>query len=225
MKEIIVWAIHTPAGSIGLVAAVVTLLANKGGDLHKKAGSCFTASMLIMLMSGFIAATLKESIDDMLLSLLVIYTIFTAWLTAHHKKNEINVLEYMALVWIIVLAVGSIFITNITTDVGIENNYYHWAVFAILCAIGDTHNIYKSGLSGPLRIIRHVWRMGFSLIWAVLALIDKIIKMQGANIKDMSGDQLIYIIGIPVFLILAMVVYWIGRVWLYSNKEVIRFGN
>ncbi len=225
MKEIIVWAVHTPAGSIGLVAAVVTLLANKGGDLHKKAGSCFTASMLIMLVSGFIAATLKESIDDMLLSLLVIYTIFTAWLTAHHKKNEINVLEYMALVWIIVLAVGSIFITNSTTDVGVENNYYYWAVFAILCAIGDMHNIYKSGLSGPHRIIRHVWRMGFSLVWAVLALIDKIIKMQGANIKDMPGEQLIYIIGIPVFLILAMVVYWIGRVWLFSNKEIIRFSN
>lgn len=225
MKEIIVWVIHTPAGSIGLVAAVVVLLANKGSELHKKAGTYFTVSMLIMLISGFIAATLKVSIDDMLLSVFVIYTVFTAWLTAHHKKNEINVLEYTALVWIIVLAIAVLLITNSAFEVDVEINYNYWAVFAILCAIGDIRNIYKSGLLGPHRIIRHLWRMGFSLIWAVLAFIDKIIKMQGANIEDMSGEQLIYIIGVPVLLILAMVVYWIGRVWLFSNKEIIRFSN
>lgn len=225
MKEIIVWVIHTPAGMIGLVAAFVALFANKGGELHKKAGVCFTVSMLIMLVSGFIAATLKESIDDMLLSLLVIYTIFTAWLTAHHKTNEINFLEYTALVWIVFVAITVLFITSNTIEVDVEVNYTYWAVFAIFCAIGDIHNIYTSGLSGPQRIIRHIWRMGFSLIWAVLALVDKIIKIQGANIKDMSEEQLIYIIGVPVIFILTIIIYWIGRIWLFSNKEFIRFSN
>ena len=50
MKDIIVWVIHTPAGTIGLVAVVVALFANKGGALHRKAGTYFTVSMLIMLI-------------------------------------------------------------------------------------------------------------------------------------------------------------------------------
>ena len=88
MKETIVWLIHTPAGTVGLVAAVVALFAMKGASLHRKAGRYFTVSMLIMLIAGFIAATIKDSPGDMLLSAVVMYTVFTAWLTAQRKHGE-----------------------------------------------------------------------------------------------------------------------------------------
>ncbi|UCH40262.1 MAG: hypothetical protein JSU67_00720, partial [Gammaproteobacteria bacterium] len=73
MKDIIVWAIHAPAGTLALVTAVVAMFAKKGSALHRKAGSCFTASMIVMLVSGIVTAYLKDSIDDMMLGAIVLY--------------------------------------------------------------------------------------------------------------------------------------------------------
>ena len=65
MKDIIVWAIHAPAGTVVLVTAVLAMFVKKGSAHHKKAGSWFTVSMMVMLASGIAAAYLKNSIDDM----------------------------------------------------------------------------------------------------------------------------------------------------------------
>ncbi len=225
MKEVIVWLIHTPAGSIGLVAATVALFTKKGGALHRKAGICFTISMLIMLISGFVAALLKESIDDMFLSAVVMYTVFTAWLTAHHKKNETDFLEYVALVWVIAVGIAAFLINASWSEVGSQNPYLYWASFAIFCAIGDVRNLHWACSSGIQRVIRHVWRVGFSLIWAALALTDKIIKIQGSNVKELPEEQLTYVIAVPTLLILIIIVYWIMYILFLSRKKFASFGD
>lgn len=225
MKDLIVWIIHTPAGTIGLVAAAVALFAKKGGAFHRKAGTCFTISMLIMLISGFVAAVLKESTDDMFLSAVVMYTVFTAWLTAHHKKDEIGLLEQGALVWILAVAIAALFMSASWRGVGTPNAYPFWAGFAVFCAIGDVYNLYRSGLSGSQRVIRHVWRIGFSLIWAALALTDKIVKILGSNMKELPQEQLTYIIALPTLLILITIVYWIMNIVFFSRKKFASYGD
>ena len=219
MKDLIVWVIHAPAGTIGLVAASVALFAKKGGIFHRKAGTCFTISMLIMLFSGFVAALLKESTDDMFLSVVVIYSVFTAWLTAHHKNNETGFLEHVALGWIIAVAIAAFFMNASWSQVGTPNTYLYWASFAVFCAIGDIRNLRRAGLSGIQRIIRHVWRIGFSLIWAALALTDKIVKTLGSNIKELPKEQVLYIIAVPAMLILVIILYWIINILLFSRKK------
>lgn len=225
MKEIVVWIIHTPAGTIGLVAAGVALFASKGTDLHRKAGTYFTVSMLIMLISGFVAAVLKQSTDDMFLSAVVMYTVFTAWLTAHRKNNDTGYLEYAALIWIIVVAITALFLNSGWADVNLPNAYLYWAVFAIFCAIGDVRNLYRSGLSGTQRVIRHVWRIGFSLIWAALGFTDKIVKILGSNAKEMPEEQVIYIVAPPTMLILIVILYWIINILFFSRKRFASYGE
>lgn len=225
MKDIIVWLIHTPAGTIGLVAATVALFTKKGGALHRKAGTCFTISMLIMLISGFVAALLKESTDDMLLSAVVMYTVFTAWLTAHHKKNETGFLEHVALGWIIAVAIAAFFMNASWREAGTPNTYLFWVGFAVFCAIGDVRHLHRAGLSGIQRVIRHVWRIGFSLIWAALALTDKIIKLQGSNMKELPEEQLTYIIAVPTLLILITILYWIMNILFFSRKKFASYGD
>lgn len=225
MKEIVVWLIHTPAGTIGLVAATVALSAKKGAALHRKAGTYFTISMLVMLISGFAAALLKESTDDMFLSAVVIYTVFSAWLTVHHKKNETGFLEQVALVWIIAVAIAAMFISAGLGDVSNSTIYLFWASFAFLCAIGDVRNLNRAGLSGIQRVIRHVWRIGFSLIWAALALTDKIIKMRGSNIKELPEEQLPYVIAAPTMLILIIILYWIIKILFFSRNKFASYGD
>ena len=219
MKDIVVWVIHTPAGTVGLVSAFVALFAIKGGALHRKAGTCFTVSMLIMLVSGFVAALLKESTGDMFLSAVVMYTVYSAWLTAHHKRNESGFLEHVAFVWIIAIAIAALFISAGWREVSAPNAYLFWAGFAVLCAIGDFRNLYRSGLSGTQRVIRHVWRIGFSLIWAALAFTDKIVKMQGSNVKELPKEQVLLIVIVPTMLILIVILYWISKILFFSRKK------
>lgn len=225
MKDLIVWVLHTPAGTIGLVAATVALFTNKGTTLHRKAGTCFTIAMLFMLISGFVAALLKESIGDMFLSAAVIYTVFTAWLTAHHKKNETGFLEHVALIWIVAIAIAAFFISAGWGGVNAPNAYLFWAGFAVLCAIGDVRNLYRSGLSGIQRVIRHVWRIGFSLIWAALAFTDKIVKILGSNVKELPEEQLLYIIAVPTMFILITILFWIINILFFSRKKFASYGG
>ena len=63
MKDLIVWVIHTPAGTVAIISALTALFAKKGTPIHRKAGTLFTISMLIMLVSGSVAAILKDSLD------------------------------------------------------------------------------------------------------------------------------------------------------------------
>ncbi|MFK8018614.1 MAG: hypothetical protein AB8B86_02500 [Pseudomonadales bacterium] len=225
MKETIVWLIHTPAGTVGLVAAVVALFAVKGAALHLKAGRYFTVSMLIMLIAGFVAATIKESSGDMLLSAVVMYTVFTAWLTAQRKTSETGFLEKAALTWIMAVGIAAFILSTSSIEAGTPGIYLFWAGFAVFCAIGDLRNLRRAGLTGVQRVIRHVWRIGFSLVWTALALTDKIIKAQGFNVREMPVDQLFYIVGIPTLLILIITMYWIMNILYFSRKKFSREGG
>ena len=225
MKDIIVWAIHAPAGTLALVTAVVAMCAKKGSALHRKAGSCFTASMMVMLVSGIAAAYLKNSIGDMMLGAIVMYTVFTAWLTVHHKKNEIGLLEITALIWVVGFAITAFAMSMGWREEVAPFAYLIWGGLAILFALGDIRNLYHLGLSGTQRIIRHVSRIGFSLVWATLAFTDKIVKMMGANVKSMQGEQLLLIVGIPTMLILITILYWITKILFFSNKRFARYGE
>lgn len=225
MKDIIVWAIHTPAGAIVLVTAVFALFAKKGSALHKKAGFYFTLSMMVMLVSGIAAAYLKNSIGDMMLGAIVMYTVFTAWLTAHNKRNETGLLEVIALIWIASFAITAFAISMGWLEQEAPFPYMIWGGLAIIFLLGDIRNLYQSGLCGTQRIIRHVSRIGFSLVWAALAFTDKIVKMVGADLKSMQEEQLLLIVAIPTMLILITIVYWISQILLFSREDFARYGE
>lgn len=220
MKDIVVWAIHAPAGTVVLVSAVVAMFVEKGSAIHRKAGSYFTVSMMIMLVSGIAAAYLKESIDDMMLGAFVTYTVITAWLAVHHKKNETGLPEVVALIWVVSFATIAFSISLGWREVETPFAYQIWGGLAILCALADIRNLCQSGLSGTQRIIRHVWRIGFSLVWAALAFTDKIVKMLGANLKSMQEEQLLLIVAIPTMLILITTLYWIVKILFFSTNDL-----
>ncbi len=219
MKDIIVWAIHTPTGTLVLVTAVVAMFARKGSALHRKAGSWFTVSMMIMLISGIAAAYLKDSIIDMMLGAFVMYTAFTAWLAVYHQKNETGLLEVIALIWVVGFAITAFSISISWRGVESPLAYLICGFFAILCPFGDISNLYMPWLSGTQRIIRHVWRIGFSLAWAALAFTDKIVKMLGANLKTMQEEQLFLIVSIPTMVILIIILYWIAKILFFPHKR------
>ena len=225
MKDIIIWAIHAPAGTLVLVTAAFAMFVKKGSALHKKAGSCFIVSMMIMLVSGIAAAYLKNSIDDMMLGALVMYTVFTAWLAVHHKENETGLLEAIALICVVGFAITAFSISMGWRKVEAPFAYLICGGLAILFALGDIRNLCHLGFSGTQRIVRHVWRIGFSLVWAVLAFTDKIVKMMGADFNNMQEEQLLLFVAIPTMLILITILYWITKILFFSREEFACYGE
>ncbi len=226
MKDIIVWAIHTPAGTLALITAFIAMFAEKGSAYHRKAGSWFTASMILMLISGIAAAYLKGSIDDMMLGAIVLYTVFTAWLTVRDKQNKARLLEVIALLWIVGFAISAFSISMGWQSGEVSSlAYLIWGGLATLCALGDIRNLYYSGLSGAQRIIRHVWRIGFSLVWAALAFTDKIVKILGANLTSMPEEQLLFIVAIPTLFILIAILYWVAKILFVSRESFAHYGE
>jgi peptidoglycan/LPS O-acetylase OafA/YrhL len=148
MKDLIVWVIHTPAGTVAIISALTALFSKKGTPIHRKAGTCFTISMLIMLVSGSVAAMLKESLDEIFLGGMVIYSVFTAWLTVYHKKGETGLLETIALAWIVFIAIAAYFANPSWGDIRNPDTYSLWIGLAICFALGDLRNLLQSDLSG-----------------------------------------------------------------------------
>jgi len=132
--------------------------------------------------------------------------------TSFHKEGAINILEYIALAWVITLGFIAYRYDPSEGDPYSEM-YVLWVVFAVFFAVGDIRNLYKSGLPGSQRIARHVWRMCFSLVWAAMAFVAKIVKMAGQSVEDMP-----YVAIIPFSLILKLMMYWLYRVFRSRNS-------
>ena len=208
MKELAVWLIHFPTGSVAILAAIAAFYYPKGSSEHKKAGQVFTTAMLVMLISGGIAGVLKGSPEDVFLAAMVSYTVFTAWLTVRHGQADIGILEYLALGYIVIFGLAALSINPEWDKVKEPGVYTFDAIMALIFAVGDIRNILLNGMSQAHRLARHIWRISFSIVWAALAFSDKIIKM-----LDSTIDQMPYMVAVPAMLVLCIMFYWLFRIY------------
>ena len=212
MKELVVWLVHFPTGSLAILAAIAAFYYPKGSLQHKKAGRLFTVTMLIMLISGGIAGALKGSAENVFLAALVSYTVFTAWLTIRHHQPVIGILEYLALTYIIIFGLAALFANSEWEMVREPGVLTFNAIMAFIFIVGDIRNILLKGMNQTHQLARHVWRISFSLIWAALSFSDKIIK-----ILDSTIDQMPFVAALPACLIVCIMFYWLVRIY---NKRI-----
>ena len=208
LKELVVWLIHFPTGTVAILAAIAAFYYPKGSSKHKKAGQVFTVAMLTMLTSGGIAGALKGSAENVFLAALVFYTVFTAWLTVRHRQPVIGILEYLALTYIVIFGLAALSIDPEWDQVSEPGVFTFDAIMALVFAIGDIRNIQLRGTSRTYQLARHIWRISFSLVWAALAFGDKIVKM-----LDSPIDQMPYVVAVPALLVLCTMFYWLFRVY------------
>lgn len=208
VKELIVWLIHLPTGSVAILAALAALYYPKGSAKHKKAGRIFMIAMVIMLVSGGIAGALKGSLEDVFLAALVLYSVFTAWLAVRDRQPVIKNLECLALVYIVIFGLAALSINPQWEMVREPGVYTFDAIMALMFAAGDMRNIKLKGMNQTYRLARHIWRISFSLVWAALAFSDKIIKMLDSTIEQMP-----HMVVIPASLVLGIMSYWLFRVY------------
>ena len=218
--------IHICGGILGLLSGTAAICFRKGSPRHVFAGKVFVASMLVMAVGAVYLGIVKHQPSNVSGGIFTFYLIGTAWLTAKRKEGETRRFDWVAL--LIPLALGILtWLNGINVvrsgasskdGVPVGMTFFMGSVM-LLAAAGDVRMLVRSGVFGPKRIARHLWRMCFGLFIAAgsfflgpsnrpLRLLSSV-KI-GQHLPPVLFSTGLYLI--LTILPLAILIFWLMRV-------------
>ncbi|MCG8435156.1 MAG: DUF2306 domain-containing protein [Gammaproteobacteria bacterium] len=204
---------HVTAGIIALFAGAGALTFRKGSKRHRQSGNVFFVSMLVMAASGAYIALIKFTMVSVTAGLATFYLVATAWLTVRRKADETGRLEWVALIaalaiFTFAMLVGAGQISGDTTvEKGIPQGMgFFFAVVIGFAALMDMRLLYRGGLRGAQRLIRHLWRMCFGMYTAT----SSFFLGQPQLFPDYILE--IHLNAIPVVIVVFLLFFWLIRV-------------
>jgi uncharacterized membrane protein len=201
--------VHIIGGMVGVLSGFAALFVRKGSPLHRRTGDVFVVAMLIMGASGAYRAIAKSQPFNVLAGTLTCYLVATAWLTVQRKAGETGRLEYGLL--------GMGVLTGVISCVlGARSGsaaYFVFATIAFLLVAGDVRMLMRGGVSGPKRLLRHLWRMCFALFVAAGSFFLGAADPNGLrNTLFTKQVRATHINQVPVLILVLMTIYWLVRV-------------
>jgi uncharacterized membrane protein len=219
--------VHIAAGLIAVLSGSISLFVRKGGRLHRASGNVFVIAMLLMASGGGYIALIKGQRTNVLAGLFTFYLVASAWLTMRRKANETGRRERVLL--LMALATGTLAIIfswqaahNSTGKGSFAVGYAIFATIALLSAAGDVRMLIRGGVSGPKRLVRHLWRMGFALFIATGSFFlgtagDPVMKRVGLRARLFTPEiRHTHLPQVPVLIVVALTIFWLFRVWFSS---------
>jgi uncharacterized membrane protein len=202
---------HIGGASLGLVAGSVSILARKGGRLHRFSGNVFFGAMLSMGAAAAVTAPLLPDRFSAVMGVFVVYLVLTAWLAVRPPSHEARGLQAAALL----LAVGVAGADLMLGLMGAQDPHglvddqpsalgFIFAALAALAASTDVRVMRRGGLAGAPRLRRHLWRMSAALAiaWGSFAGQPK------AQPEALKGSPLL---AVPALITLALLLFWLVR--------------
>ena len=205
--------VHIVAGLSAIVAGAVALSAAKGGELHRKSGLVFVATMSVMACLGAYAASTKLHISYQKFN--VIAGVFTAYLVATAlvtvRPHGRRWIDYAALAVAAAIAIVSLGLAA----PGLVATPFRgfptvpalvFGTVALLAAIGDIRMLRAGGLQGKHRIARHLWRMCVAMFIATGSF------FLGQAKVFPEEYRIVPLLAAPMILVLVVMFYWWARV-------------
>jgi drug/metabolite transporter superfamily protein YnfA len=162
--------IHIIAGSLGILSGFAAMFLAKGSPRHRLAGNFYTLSMIVMCVSAFIVAVfIRPQNLNVLAALLTLYLVTSSWLTIRRRPDQPGRLEYatMALGGLAVLLALVFAVRDKGAVVGF---YLVFGSIAALSVASDLRYVFRRAITHTQRLVRHLWRMGFTLFIATASL-------------------------------------------------------
>lgn len=207
--------IHIAMGSLGILSGFAAMAFAKGSPAHRLAGRVYVGSMLAMTVSAFIIALfIKPLMLNVLAASLTFYLVATAWMTMHRRPEQPGGLEFAALVMGVAVAVAGFsfgYLASVSPKGAFDRGfpagiYYFFAIVAALAAAFDLKLLLRRTITRTQKLVRHLWRMGFTL-WVAAA---SLFIGQAKHLPEwLTGPKLNVI---PVLLSLGLLVFWLIRV-------------
>lgn len=210
--------VHIIAGIVGILSGTAALSFRKGGPRHALAGKVFVAAMLTMASSAIYLAIMKNQISNVLGGTFTFYLIATAWATARRGEGQTGIFDWAALLIPSVVGIGlltlglRVVFGQATSAKGVPlAMYFFMGSVMLLSAAGDLRMLLRGGVFGNKRIVRHLWRMCFGLFVATGSFF---LGQQQVFPVSMHGSPALFI---PALLPLALMSFWLLRVWFSSS--------
>jgi hypothetical protein len=218
---VIAFVLHIGAGAIGLASGTVAAFARKGGYLHRRAGTVFVVSLLVMAtFAAYLAVAVPDQLVNLFIGTFVFYLVATAWMTAHRTAGASGPAEKIALLVSVCLCapfailsfqlatgLAPLFDSAVPFKGPVLVAIYGFTLLLILAAIGDARVVLAGGISGVPRISRHLWRMCLGLTLATGS------AFTNGFARFLPGPYHVPpIFFLPQFLPLGLLVFWMIRV-------------
>jgi hypothetical protein len=205
--------LHVTAGILAMVAGAFAIAFQKGSRNHRRAGDAFVLSMLGVSAIGSYLGFMKGEMDNFTGGIFCFYLVATAWATAKQRENEtwklgwippLIALAFAAInfIWGVEVARGQTAVKNQSP----AGSYFFFGTLALLCAAGDVRMLWRGGLAGTQRLVRHLWRMCFG--WFI-ATISFFLGQQRVFPAWLRGSWVLVVLA---FLPLVLLAFWFVRV-------------
>jgi uncharacterized membrane protein len=198
--------VHILGGAVAIVAGFTALFVGKGSSLHRSSGQVFVAGMVVL---GLSAAPLGNIAGG----LMAVYFVVTAFTTVRPLSRQLDIgLMFFALaLGLLNVADGTITLLDgkMARDGVPVPMILFLGTVMLLSSWGDYKLIRRGPLRGSPRIIRHLWRMCFSL-WIAAGSFFTIRKRVETILPEPFLD--LWVRMIPVILPLLAIFYWLWRI-------------
>jgi hypothetical protein len=212
---------HIGAGTIGLASGLVAAFARKGGHVHRKAGTVFFVSMLVMAtFADYLAVVVPGQMVNLIIGTFVFYLVATAWITVRRTEGTTGVAEriglcvalglcapFAILSFQLATGVAPFFKSAVPFSGPVLIAVYGFTSVIAIAAIGDARVVLAGGISGAPRIARHLWRMCLGLTLAAGSFFTNALP------RVLPGPiHVTSIYFLPQFLCLGFLIFWLIRV-------------
>jgi uncharacterized membrane protein len=203
--------IHIATGSIALVSGLAAFIYKKGSPNHKLAGKVFLYTMLIMALSGFYLALLRDVHITMLASGLTSYLVLSSWLAVKRPSANLKWMELATFVYGGVVTAYAAFLSyqganGITDSLGsyiVPAGVYYFFTAILSCAfVMDIRRYVIGELSMKQKVLRHLWRMCVAMYFATSSFFGQVQIFPEVVVK--SG-----ILSLPELMVFLTMVFWL----------------
>ena len=214
--------IHILAGGVGLVSGGVALSTAKGAWLHRKSGTLFVSSMLVMSATGVWIAAVRSLEISLIAGLLSTYLVITAQTAIQQPNAWPRWLDSAAMLVALVSGLASAG-WGVEALIAVDGHregvpaavYLTLGAVALFAAAADARMIHAGELHSPQRLPRHVWRMCFALfITAGSFFLGELLGVRSAHGQFAVPPPLRIpvLLALPVVAVLLVMLYWLRRV-------------
>jgi uncharacterized membrane protein len=211
--------VHILGGAVAIVSGFTALFVGKGSSLHRGSGQVFVAAMVVL---GLTAVPLGNIGGG----LMAVYFVVTAFTTMRPVSRNLDIG-----LMLFALAFGLLSIADGMTTL-LSGKMFKDGVPApmmlflgtvmLLASWGDYKVIRRGPIRGSPRIIRHLWRMCFSL-WIAAGSFFTIRE----RVETILPDPFLgfWTRMIPVLLPLIAIFYWLWRIKYRKTFKAVRLRN
>ena len=208
--------LHIGAGGVALISGAIAGVAKKGSRLHRRSGTVFVVSMLIMATIGAAVSPFLKPPQwvNVVAGAFTLYLVVSAWLTVKHR-NPTGAVGIATLLSgaAIALAAYAIAFGVIPAEKSDDTAATVFASVVTLAVLGDLRMIVSGALTTMQRLFRHLWRMCYALMIAAGSLFLGQPQVFPDRIR---GTGLLFI---PVVAVLGLMLYWMIRVRFAKQQQ------